>query len=86
MEEVSEERLRKCSLTFLVEEDTHPERKSCLSYMLHPSSYCTLEICTLVCVCFFFKNKKAKKSRRKKMTLHMYFFNHHSKKGIKAEF
>lgn len=66
LEEVSEEKLRKCSLTFLVEEDTHPERKSCLSYMLHPSSYCTLEICTLVCVCFFFKNKKSKKEQKKK--------------------
>ena len=86
LEEVSEETLRKCSRTFLVEEDTHPERRSCLSYMLHPSSNCTLEICTLVCVRFFFKKKKAKKNRRKKWPFICIFLNHHSKKGIKAEF
>ena len=57
-----------------LEEDTDQERSSGLFYMLNPSSYCTLEICPLFCVCFFLKKKKSRKEQKKKMTLHMYFF------------
>ena len=49
-----------------LEEDADQERRSGLFYMLNPSSYCTLEICTLVCVCFFFKKKKKQKRTEEK--------------------
>ena len=70
-----------------LEEDTDQERSSGLFYMLNPSSYCTLEICTLFCVCFFLKKKKKqKRTEEKNDPPYVFFFNHHSKKGIKTEF